>query len=121
MNNTTTAPIELKDQREFSETTDTHQQKTQELIETHQQEIQKLNDKHQREIQKLNENHQQEIQDIAEIKDDKNGDPSESNFQCSICLETAKNAVITLCGHLFWLACEICYENLILYKLSNLL
>ena len=45
MNITTTAPNELKDQQEFSETTDTHQQKTQELIETHQRDIQKLIDK----------------------------------------------------------------------------
>ena len=33
---------------------------------------------------------------------DNNEDPSESNFECCICLETAKDAVISLCGHLFW-------------------
>ena len=50
-----------------------------------------------------------------ENRDDqnKNEDPSESNFECSICLETAKDAVITFCGHLFWLACKVNYENLI--------
>ena len=26
----------------------------------------------------------------------------ESAFECNICLETAKNAVISMCGHLFW-------------------
>lgn len=24
-------------------------------------------------------------------------------FECNICLDTAKNAVITSCGHLYWL------------------
>lgn len=23
-------------------------------------------------------------------------------FECNICLDTAKNAVISMCGHLFW-------------------
>ena len=50
-----------------------------------------------------------------ENKDDKNKneDPSESNFECCICLETAKDAVITLCGHLFWLACKVSFAILI--------
>lgn len=25
-----------------------------------------------------------------------------SNFECNICLDTAKDAVISMCGHLFW-------------------
>lgn len=24
-------------------------------------------------------------------------------FECNICLDTAKDAVISMCGHLFWL------------------
>ena len=50
-----------------------------------------------------------------ENRDDqnKNEDPSESNFECIICLGTAKDAVITLCGHLFWLVCKFHYENMI--------
>ena len=26
----------------------------------------------------------------------------DSTFECNICLDTAKDAVISLCGHLFW-------------------
>jgi E3 ubiquitin-protein ligase RNF5 len=44
---------------------------------------------------------------MAEVKndqpdrqhDDSNGD---SNFECNICLDTAKDAVVSMCGHLFW-------------------
>ena len=50
----------------------------------------------------------------------KNEDHSESNFECSICLETAKDAVITLCGHLFWLACKVYYAILIDKKVGNI-
>ena len=28
--------------------------------------------------------------------------PSSSQFECNICLDTAKDAVISYCGHLFW-------------------
>lgn len=28
--------------------------------------------------------------------------PDNSNFECNICLDTAKDAVISMCGHLFW-------------------
>uniref|UniRef100_A0ACB8FYH7 Uncharacterized protein n=1 Tax=Sphaerodactylus townsendi TaxID=933632 RepID=A0ACB8FYH7_9SAUR len=33
-----------------------------------------------------------------------NGDSAsqDSTFECNICLDTAKDAVISLCGHLFW-------------------
>ncbi|MEE6525239.1 hypothetical protein FKM82_025119 [Ascaphus truei] len=33
-----------------------------------------------------------------------NGESSsqDSTFECNICLDTAKDAVISLCGHLFW-------------------
>lgn len=27
----------------------------------------------------------------------------ERAFECNICLDTAKDAVISMCGHLFWL------------------
>ena len=27
---------------------------------------------------------------------------SNANFECNVCLETAKDAVVTFCGHLFW-------------------
>ncbi|MFT7817826.1 RING finger protein 185-like [Arapaima gigas] len=30
------------------------------------------------------------------------GLPQDSTFECNICLDTAKDAVISLCGHLFW-------------------
>ncbi len=29
--------------------------------------------------------------------------PEEQNhFDCNICLDTAKDAVVSMCGHLFW-------------------
>ena len=27
---------------------------------------------------------------------------SDANFECNICLDTAKDAVVSMCGHLFW-------------------
>lgn len=30
----------------------------------------------------------------------------DSTFECNICLDTAKDAVISLCGHLFWYELE---------------
>ena len=32
---------------------------------------------------------------------DNNKDPR-ANFECNICLDTAKDAVVSVCGHLFW-------------------
>lgn len=37
----------------------------------------------------------------------KNGNDGEekeesSLFECNICLDTAKDAVVSMCGHLFW-------------------
>lgn len=29
-------------------------------------------------------------------------EPDRSTFECNICLDTARDAVISLCGHLFW-------------------
>ena len=34
-------------------------------------------------------------------KNDDHGD-EERAFECNICLDTAKDAVISMCGHLFW-------------------
>lgn len=30
------------------------------------------------------------------------GSTQDSTFECNICLDTSKDAVISLCGHLFW-------------------
>lgn len=32
----------------------------------------------------------------------KNDREEERAFECNICLDTAKDAVISMCGHLFW-------------------
>ena len=29
-------------------------------------------------------------------------EPNNPNFECNICLDTAKEAVVSMCGHLFW-------------------
>lgn len=34
-------------------------------------------------------------------KNEDQGD-EERAFECNICLDTAKDAVISMCGHLFW-------------------
>lgn len=45
----------------------------------------------------------------------------DSTFECNICLDTAKDAVISLCGHLFWYelepftTLELSDDNLIFY------
>lgn len=31
-----------------------------------------------------------------------NSEPGSAQFECNICLDTAKDAVISYCGHLFW-------------------
>ena len=31
-----------------------------------------------------------------------NSEPGNSMFECNICFETAKDPVISFCGHLFW-------------------
>ncbi|KAJ6641487.1 E3 ubiquitin-protein ligase [Pseudolycoriella hygida] len=38
-------------------------------------------------------------------KDDGDGKKDESIFECNICLDTAKDAVVSLCGHLFCWPC----------------
>ena len=30
------------------------------------------------------------------------GSDQNSNFECNICLDVARDAVVSLCGHLFW-------------------
>jgi len=34
--------------------------------------------------------------------DDKDKDKDDKTFECNICLDTAKDPVVSLCGHLFW-------------------
>ncbi|XP_028400976.1 E3 ubiquitin-protein ligase RNF185-like [Dendronephthya gigantea] len=36
---------------------------------------------------------------------DKSKEPNNTNFECNICLDTAKEAVISMCGHLFCWPC----------------
>ncbi len=36
--------------------------------------------------------------------DNSNNNSSDANFECNICLDTAKDAVVSMCGHLFWYA-----------------
>ena len=36
------------------------------------------------------------------LNGDKEKDNSAPSFECNICLETAKDAVVSKCGHLFW-------------------
>ena len=42
----------------------------------------------------------------ANVQDDPgtsgDGPSSSAQFECNICLDTAKDAVISYCGHLFW-------------------
>lgn len=41
-------------------------------------------------------------QDTDADQKENEGDQN-SNFECNICLDVAKDAVVSLCGHLFWL------------------
>jgi hypothetical protein len=34
----------------------------------------------------------------------------ERAFECNICLDTAKDAVISMCGHLFWYKSKECFH-----------
>jgi len=36
-------------------------------------------------------------------KDNDNKDEQNNMFECNICLDYAKDAVVSVCGHLFWL------------------
>lgn len=39
----------------------------------------------------------------AEEKEkDKEKEKDDRMFECNICLDTAKDAVVSMCGHLFW-------------------
>lgn len=43
--------------------------------------------------------------------EENNGKDDQNNmFECNICLESAKDAVVSVCGHLFWLV-PLLYEN----------
>lgn len=35
-------------------------------------------------------------------KEDKDKDKDDKAFECNICLDGAKDAVVSYCGHLFW-------------------
>jgi len=37
--------------------------------------------------------------------DNSNNNSSDANFECNICLDTAKDAVVSMCGHLFCWPC----------------
>lgn len=46
------------------------------------------------------------------------GERERASFECNICLDTARDAVISLCGHLFWyrvIVIFICIFICILY------
>lgn len=34
--------------------------------------------------------------------EEKGGAPSDGVYECHICFEQAKDAVVSMCGHLFW-------------------
>ena len=34
---------------------------------------------------------------------DNSQNPPDGTFECNICLDTAHDAVVSMCGHLFWL------------------
>ena len=36
-------------------------------------------------------------------------EPDRATFECNICLDTARDAVISMCGHLFWYETGDCY------------
>lgn len=41
-------------------------------------------------------------------------DKEDRTFECNICLDTAKDAVVSMCGHLFWFVLihnDICNKN----------
>lgn len=38
----------------------------------------------------------------ASEKDSKEEKKDDNMFECNICLDTAKDAVVSMCGHLFW-------------------
>lgn len=38
-----------------------------------------------------------------ENKENDNKDEQSNVFECNICLDNAKDAVVSVCGHLFWL------------------
>ena len=37
-----------------------------------------------------------------EESDKKDGTPPDGVYECHICFEQAKDAVVSMCGHLFW-------------------
>lgn len=43
-------------------------------------------------------------------KENDNKDEQNTMFECNICLDNAKDAVVSVCGHLFWLV-SLLYNN----------
>lgn len=39
----------------------------------------------------------------ADNKENESKDEQNNMFECNICLDNAKDAVVSVCGHLFWL------------------
>lgn len=39
---------------------------------------------------------------VKEEKEDGEEKRDERIFECNICLDTARDAVVSMCGHLFW-------------------
>ena len=35
-------------------------------------------------------------------EEDDSGEQNDSRYECNICFEQAKDAVVSMCGHLFW-------------------
>jgi len=51
----------------------------------------------------------------TENKENENKDEQNNMFECNICLDNAKDAVVSVCGHLFWLVTELyCYTFILL-------
>ena len=48
------------------------------------------------------ENSENKTKDAGNSDEENEEDKDNSNFECNICLDTAKDAVISMCGHLFW-------------------
>ena len=59
------------------------------------------------ETETLPNDQNKENSDNKDSEEQKDGEEEENkeknaNFECNICLDTATDAVISICGHLFW-------------------
>lgn len=56
-----------------------------------------------KEVMATASNSQQQQPSDSENRSEGDGEGlPEGVFECNICLDTAKDAVVSLCGHLFW-------------------